>query len=156
MTGLLSMQFKYDDEDSCKEFIRLNEEWITKFFALEEADRKLADNPMKIVADGGHIISLHAGGNIVGVCALFKETSKRYQLARMAVRPTERGKGFGDALIQAALQRAKETGAENVFLLTNTVLIAALRLYRKHGFEVISEGKHPVYSRCNIVMERVL
>ena len=74
----------------------------------------------------------------------------------MAVEPAERGKGHGDALIRAALERARERGAASVFLLSNTTLAPAIALYRKHGFETVSEGPHPVYARCNIVMERVL
>jgi N-acetylglutamate synthase-like GNAT family acetyltransferase len=147
---------EFDNELHCEEFIRLNELWITEYFQLEAPDRELAADPMKIVADGGHIITLTEDGRVVGVCALFKETDHRFQLARMAVEPGERGKGYGNTLIQAALARAHERGATSVFLLSNTVLQSAIALYRKHGFEVTAEGPHPIYTRCNIVMERRL
>ena len=91
------------DKRHCKDFIRLNEQWISKHFSIEEADRKLAANPFQIVLHGGHIISLVVGGQVVGVCALFKENQQCYQLARMAIEPSERGKGYGDILIRAAL-----------------------------------------------------
>lgn len=111
-------------------------------------------NPFRIVNDGGHIISLVEGGRVVGACALLKDDEGCYQLARMAVEPKERGKGYGDVLIRAALERAREKGASRVYLLSNTVLAPAIALYRKHGFRSLSEGRHPVYARCNIVMER--
>ena len=50
-------------------------------------------------------------------------------------------------------QKARESGAEAVYLLSNTALAPAIALYRKHGFKTMSEGRHPVYARCNIVME---
>lgn len=150
------MTIEIDNESHCAEFIRLNEIWIKEHFVLEEADRELAIDPYKIVRDGGHILSLVENGQVVGVCALFKESPTRYQLARMAVDPNERGKGFGEVLIRSAIDLAKRVGAETLYLLSNTALVPAIALYRKHGFQVLSEGCHPVYARCNIVMERKL
>lgn len=148
------MAIEINNESRCGEFIRLNEIWIKQHFALEDADRKLAADPYRIVRDGGYILSLVEAGRVVGVCALFKESPKRYELARMAVDPNERGKGYGDTLMHAAIELAREKGAEVLYLLSNTVLSAAIALYRKHGFHALTEGAHPVYARCNIVMER--
>ena len=114
----------------------------------------MAADPFRIVAEGGHIISLVDDGRVLGVCALVKEGERCYQLARMAVEPEERGKGHGETLLAAALERARADGAERVYLLSNTVLGPAISLYRKHGFVTQSEGAHPAYARCNIVMER--
>jgi predicted N-acetyltransferase YhbS len=87
---------------------------------------------------------------------LFKESQQCYQLARMAVEPSERGKGYGNVLIRAALERVRESGAARVYLHSNTVLASAIALYRKHGFNTYTEGRHPVYARSNIVMELLL
>lgn len=152
----MRVTIEFDNERHCDDFIRLNELWISEHFAIEESDRKLATNPFKIVNDGGHIISAVEDGRVVGVCALFKDGPERFQLARMAVDPGERGKGLGEVLIKAALERAKALGAKSVILFTNTVLGPAVALYRKYGFETVSEGPHPAYARCNIVMERQL
>ncbi len=85
------------------DFIRLNELWISEHFSIEEADRELAANPGKVVSDGGYIFSLLDGERVVGVCALFKESPQRYQLARMAVELAARGNGYGNRLIEHAL-----------------------------------------------------
>lgn len=147
------MPIEFDNVDHCEDFIRLNEQWISAHFSIEESDRKLAANPFRIVSDGGHIISLVENGRVVGVCALFKVSEDRYELARMAVEPSERGKGYGEALITAALSRARDKGASTIYLNSNTVLAPAIALYRKHGFKTLSEGPHAEYARCNIVME---
>lgn len=147
------MPMEIDNEERCADFIRLNELWITEHFRLEAPDRMLAEDPYKIVRDGGHIFSLVERGKVVGVCALFNETPVRYQLARMAVDPEERGKGYGDVLVKAAINKAREAGAQTLYLLSNTVLAPAIELYRKYAFQAVSEGAHPVYARCNIVME---
>jgi N-acetylglutamate synthase-like GNAT family acetyltransferase len=151
-----TMMIEIDDETCCADFIRLNEIWISQHFAREEADRKLAADPFRIVRDGGHILSLMVDGRVTGVCALFRESAERYELARMAVDPSERGKGHGHTLLEAAIDLARSEGATTLFLLSNTMLKPAIALYRRHGFHTASEGAHPVYERCNIVMERSL
>lgn len=138
------------------DFIRLNEDWISHYFSIEEADRELARNPARIIVDGGYIFTLLEQGQVVGVCALFKEDDDVFQLARMAVSPESQGKGFGHALIDAAFDQLHKVGTSRVYLLSNTILAPAIALYRKHGFTVLCEGQHPVYSRCNIVMEKML
>ena len=147
------MTIEFDNKDHLKDFIRLNEMWISEYFAIEDADRKLAADPFKVVTDGGHILSLVEEGKVLGVCALFRDGEKAYELARMAVDPAARGKGYGDILIRAALDRAREKGAARVYLVSNTVLTPAIKLYRKHGFVTTFEGPHPDYARANIVME---
>lgn len=138
------------------DFIRLNELWISEYFSIEEADRELAANPGKVVSDGGYIFSLLDDERVVGVCALFQESPHRYQLARMAVEPAARGKGYGNRLLEHALAHLKTLSASSVFLLSNTVLQTAISLYKKHGFVTVYQGTHPVYVRCNIVMERLV
>ena len=135
------------------DFIRLNEEWISTYFEIEDVDRKLSANPYKIIENGGYILSLVSENNVVGVCALFNEGDGVFELARMAVSPLHQGKGFGQTLILHALAKLVEIGAKKVYLISNTKLEAAIALYKKHGFKTISEGQHPVYSRANIVME---
>jgi ribosomal protein S18 acetylase RimI-like enzyme len=145
-----------DNPSHCAAFIRLNEQWISEHFTLEEADRRLASDPFTIVREGGHILSLVEGGEVVGVCALLGGDGHRFQLARMAVDPGKRGRGHGDTLMTAALRQARADGAASVYLLSNTVLAPAIALYRKYGFLTVSEGPHPQYARCNIVMELFL
>jgi GNAT superfamily N-acetyltransferase len=150
------MRLEFDNPRYCDSFIRLNEQWITEYFSIEEVDKRLAENPMQIVECGGHIISLVEVDRVIGVCALFKESDDCFQLARMAVDTKERGKGYGDVLIKAAIGRASSRGAKIIYLVSNTVLTPAISLYRKHGFIIREEGQHPVYARANIIMERSL
>lgn len=150
------MKIETNNINHLTDFVRLNEIWIKEHFLLEEADRLLSDNPGKVIENGGFIFSTVRDGAVVGVCALFKDGSERFQLARMAVEPEWRGKGYGKALIDHAIKQAKLSGANSVYLLSNTVLGTAISLYEQFGFIVVSTGQHPVYARCNIVMERLL
>lgn len=138
------------------DFIRLNERWIRHYFALEEADRALAAAPERVIEQGGFVFSLVERDEVAGVCALFNKGEGVFELARMAVDPAHQGKGFGDVLMETALAKLAAIGAHKVQLLSSTSLEAAIRLYKKHGFKTVSTEQHPVYKRCNIVMEKVL
>jgi len=138
------------------EFVRLNEIWISEHFSLEDADRVLAADPRKVIENGGFIFSLESEGQVIGVCALFRDSLERFQLARMAVEPNLRGHGYGRMLMAHALEQAKANGASSIYLLSNTILEPAIALYKAFGFATVSLGQHPVYARCNIVMERQL
>jgi len=138
------------------DFIDLNEAWIKKYFTLEAADIELATNPGAIIDSGGYIFTLLDNSKVAGVCALFKESDAEFQLARMAVKEAFQGRGHGDTLLINALNKLHELNAREVYLLSNKVLTPAIHLYKKHGFTVKSEGQHPVYARCDIVMRKLL
>lgn len=137
-------------------FIRLNEAWIRHYFQIEKADQVLARNPGKIIEDGGYVFTLLVNNEIAGGCALFKDDGNTFQLARMAVTPEHQGKGYGDALMQAVIDQLHAVEANRVYLLSNKKLKPAISLYAKYGFTIVSEGQHPDYVRCDIVMEKKL
>lgn len=135
------------------DFIRLNEEWITTYFELEAADKNLANNPYKIVENGGYIFTLQVDESVIGACALFNTGDNVYELARMAVSPNSQGKGYGRQLMQHALSKLSDIKAKKTYLVSNTRLESAITLYKQFGFKTTHEGPHPLYNRANIVME---
>jgi len=57
--------------DDASAFRTLNEEWIVRFFSLEEKDRELLGDPEnKILRRGGHIFMASHQGENVGCVAL--------------------------------------------------------------------------------------
>ncbi len=141
-----------DRPEHLGDLVRLNELWISEHFKLEAADRALAADPQSIWHAGGHTFAALIGEQVVGVSALFRHEDGAYELARMAVDPAFRGRGLGRRLALAALAKARDKGANEVMLLSNSRLEAALSLYRSLGFETESTAPHPIYARCNIVM----
>jgi hypothetical protein len=69
----------------------------------------------------------------------------------MAVTPSARGRGIGELLGRAAVERAKRLGAQRIELVSNTTLQPALGLYRKLGFTEAPLGPTK-YQRANIRM----
>lgn len=150
------MKILQDSTRHLRELVRLNQQWIEQYFDLENADRALAADPESILRQGGHTFSAIIGERVVGVAALFRHNEHTLELARMAVHANSRGRGIGRALAERALEHAVQSGAQRVLVLSNTVLAPAVSLYSSLGFEVLREGQHPEYARCNIVLEKQL
>lgn len=138
-----------------KAFYDLNKAWIDRYFTMEPKDFETLEHPeQSILEPGGHILVALQGATPVGVCALIvsERPGCRYELGKMGVEPAWQGRGIGRALVVAALQWAREHGAQKVFLESNTVLKPALALYRSLGFREVPGGTSP-YQRSDIQME---
>ena len=138
-----------------KAFRDLNVEWISTYFKIEEADHLALDDPDSyIINNGGYILVAVLNNEPEGVCALIKmkDPDYDYELAKMAVSPQAQGKKIGYLLGKAIIQKAKDLGAKNLYLESNTILTPAINLYHKLGFRKI-EGHYTPYQRSNIQME---
>jgi len=86
------------------DFERLNREWIETWFTLEEADRETFRDPLgKIIAPGGQIFFVVEGAEVLGTCAVVRHRPDVHEIAKMAVAPVARGRGYGDLLMEAAV-----------------------------------------------------
>ena len=136
------------------DFERLNREWIEQYFAVEEEDRRVfADPGGEIIAPGGQVFFLLDEGGIRGTCAVIRHDAETLELAKMAVDPAARGRGYGDRLMETAIAFARDAGARRLMLLSNTRLAPALTLYRKHGFRDVPLDPANGYSRADIQLE---
>ena len=73
----------------------------------------------------------------------------------MGVRETVRGLKAGEFLLTAVIQRARELGADPLYLLTNAKCAAAIHLYEKLGFQHdagIMAKYGARYERCDVAM----
>ena len=146
-----------NDPSALPRFAALNAEWIKKYHHMEESDKLMVAHPEIYTQNGNHVFTAHIDGEVAGACALKKHEDGRYELTKMAVDARFRGKGVGQKIITAVETYAKdELGLDYLFLLSNTVLATALRLYARNGWTVNHEGPHPVYDRANIGMEKHL
>ena len=77
-------------------------------------------------------------GDIAGILTLIiyrVPTGIRARVEDVVVDETLRGKGIGEALVEYALNMAREAGADGVALTSNPGREAANRLYQKLGFK---------------------
>jgi putative acetyltransferase len=145
--------FRSGDEPA---FLRLNEDWISKYFnVIEPADRVLLDDPkMHILDPGGQICIAELRGEPVGCCALILIAPGEFELAKMTVAETARGSGVGRKLLQFTINVARIMGAHRLYLESNTKAAAAIHLYEQLGFRHLP-GPPPEskYIRANVFME---
>ena len=138
-------------------FERLNREWIEAYFILEDADRAtFADPEGKILGLGGQIFFVVEGGTALGTCAVLAHSAEVHEIAKMAVSPEARGRGFGDLLMEACVAFSRAAGAREVVIVSNTRLQPAIRLYQKHGFVRVPFEDDGRYARADIKLVRKL
>jgi N-acetylglutamate synthase-like GNAT family acetyltransferase len=134
-------------------FRDLNLEWIAHWFTIEPEDRRLLDAPREaILAPGGRIWMVELGGRAVGCCALLAHGDGVYEVSKMAVSPGLRGGGIGRRLLDAVIDDARGIGARKLTIISNTVLDAAMQLYRSRGFREVPLND-TTYARGNIAFE---
>ena len=81
-------------------------------------------------------------GENVGSVVLVEEAAAVAKLRLLLVEPKARGLGIGARLVQECLRFAHQTGYRSVRLWTNSVLVAARRLYEREGFRLIEAQPH--------------
>lgn len=151
--------------DFAQAFADLNKEWIEAFFEIEAEDLKMLENPEGyVLAGGGEIFfALSAtpqGVKPVGTVAMVKQppvgegvvAAPVFELAKMAVAPSQQGKGISHMLMNACVDFARNRGASEIFLVTNDVLKPAMALYEKSGFVRLPKIEDARYSRGNTEM----
>jgi GNAT superfamily N-acetyltransferase len=101
---------------------------------LVELEQRIAQ-----LLEGGETVVLLVGSNPDGLAALrFREaiwsSARECYLAELYVTPAQRGHGLGRALMNAALQQARDRGADTMEIAVDEPDVAARRLYESLGF----------------------
>ena len=143
---------EYSDKYAAQ-FRQLNLEWLDGYNLTESHDLMVLDDPRGTILErGGAIFLAKAGDEIVGSAALMKEHGDVYELAKMAVTKSWRGKGISKLLIEKCLEKAKEINAQKIELFSNHQLTTAIQLYEKYGFRHIPVTDSP-FSTADVKME---
>ena len=143
-------------EDSYKTPLRkLTLEWLEKYVSVEPEDELFLKDPSKYVSDKeGAIYLARYDGDIVGTVALYKLSERNYELAKLSVTESCKGKRIGCALIEHGIETCRRWGADTITLFTTKRLEAAYRLYLKYGFrEVPDEPQKYIESDTKMVLK---
>jgi len=142
------------NDSFAEDFARLNYEWIEEFFAVEQHDREILDEPQKSVIDpGGQIFMAIVSGLAAGTVALIPAGDGVLELTKMAVSPEFQGMGVANHLMERSIEYASASGSKRVFLESHRSLQPALALYRKFGFVEVPTDPNSEYARADIRME---
>jgi len=94
----------------------------------------------EVVEDAAH--------RVVGCAGLRPMSSSRAELCKMYLEKSARGRGLGKRLLEDLLAAARRSGFREVWLQTNSVLVEAIALYEKYGFQLV-EAEH-LPPRCDV------
>jgi putative acetyltransferase len=136
-------------------FRELNEQWISKYFGIEEMDRLTLEDPEgRILAPGGQIFIAEAEGKAIGCCALIPDGPGVFELGKMAVAEEYRGKGIGRRVLEHVIATARTWGVKSLHLGSNKRLEDAVHLYESVGFRHLApeEVEPSPYARANVFM----
>jgi len=146
--SIVSYKKKYKSD-----FRKLNEEWLKKYFIVEEEDKRFLSNPEKeIINKGGEIFFALLENEVVGTCAMIKVDDSTFELTKMAVTEKARGKQIGKKLMLTSIGYAVEKSATKIELSTNSKLTSAINLYRSVGFKRIRKSPPSAYKRKIFMM----
>ena len=136
-----------------QDFITLSTEWLEKYVRVEAADEEILYHPHEsILDDGGMIFFANSEGVNVGTVSMIKLDGNTFELAKLAVTESCKGKHIGNLLMDRAISFAKEKEADKIILFTNSKLLPAIRLYEKYGFQRIPLIDNE-YEEADIKME---
>jgi ribosomal protein S18 acetylase RimI-like enzyme len=118
-----------------EDFERLNRLWLEQHSLLEPLDLEYLREPeLRILQRGGQVFFAMEESNVIGTCAAIPVSAGTFELAKLSVDPAARGKGIGRRLCETVVGYAREHGATEVVLTSNSALVNAIRLYESLGF----------------------
>jgi N-acetylglutamate synthase-like GNAT family acetyltransferase len=96
-----------------------------------------------------------AGEERIGCCALIFVRPGVFEVAKMAVAESYRGRGIGRRLLEYTIAQAKALGAHTLELASNDKLADAVHLYESLGFRhlPVERVEPSPYARANVFME---
>lgn len=138
-------------------FAELTREWLEEYNLLEPTDEEiLADPEGYILAHDGSIIFANVERKPVGAGALFHREGNLYEMGKMTVTQSMRGKGIGRRIAEELISIARKKSIRTLYLGSNSNLHAALALYRSLGFADASMSYNAHYESCDVNMKMEL
>lgn len=139
-------------------FIRLNTEWLTRFYWVEDFDKYAMDNVEKLIEGGAMAyFALDEDGEVLATCMAMPLEGDTWEICKLAAKNQYTGTGAGSAVLKAALDYAQAHGAKKEVLISCRSLKPAIHLYHKFGFHEVPYRKEYWKSeKADIEMERVV
>ncbi|HKS47203.1 MAG TPA: GNAT family N-acetyltransferase [Amycolatopsis sp.] len=111
-----------------------------------EYEKELADAARR-AAEAELLVAVSAGGDLLGSVTVVRPGTAYAEVSRegelefrmLATAPAARGRGVGEALIRAVVERARQLGARQVVMSSPDAMKAAHRLYARFGFTRLPE-----------------
>lgn len=141
-----------------RDFIDLNTWWIEEYFGkVEQADWDEFDHVDEEVAKGGMaFFAVDGEGRALATCMAIDRGEGEWEIAKLGSNPELPHKGCGKAVFEACVGWAETHGARRIYILTNSILKAAIHIYESHGFRRIYPEEFGGYERGDYALEKII
>jgi len=149
--GITITEYKPEHHEA---FRNMNVHWLDKYGLKESHDMEVLNDPEGTIIDrGGFIWMALDGDEPVGSAAIMKAHEEGvYELAKMAVIPSQQGKGISRELMKKCIAMAKQLRAKKLILFSNHQLERAIGVYEKFGFRHVEVTDSP-FTTADVRME---
>lgn len=90
-----------------------------------------------VLAGGTGLLAVDAAGTAVGIVTwLLENAGRTAEIAAIAVRSSDRGRGVGGALFAAAVEALRAAGVQRAWLVTTNDNLVALSFYQRAGWRL--------------------
>ena len=110
-------------------------------------DDQLHELPESYSAEGGAFFVALDGDKVIGTAGVAAIEPGVFELRKMYLHPSTRGKGLGQKLFDACLAHVVATGGKRIVLDTTEKMTAAIAFYERNGF--VRDDTQRRASRCS-------
>ncbi len=141
-----------------QDFIDMNLAWISEMFEVEPEDiRDFESVDNRIDAGAQIFFALDDDDTVMSCCMIAPLMGGEWEIMKFATKPEYAGRGIGRAVLSSCIDYARSVGAESIIIVSNTICVQAIHLYRDMGFTEISvDPERFPFNRLNIALELVL
>jgi len=131
--------------------------WTEHYPSDETIDFDLKRDALFVIKEDGRIkaaISIEEDEDVDKLSCWDESLRPEGELARVAVLPSEQGRGLGRVIFQFGIDELKRRGFKGIHILVNKYNIKAIRCYAVFGFKVV--GECHMYEQDYLCYEREL
>lgn len=129
--------------------------WTTEADLLlgeERTDRTVLDQLMR--TPGAVFLKYVNAVNTIEGCVFLQQKGKKLYLGMLSVDPEVQAKGVGKQLMTAAIETAKETGCDSIFMKVISLREELIAWYERQGYRVTGETEpFPADNRFGIPVQ---
>ena len=102
-----------------EDFVRLNTEWLTRFYWVESFDQYTMDHMEELIEQGAMaFFALDDRKEVIATCMAMPLEEDTWEICKLAAKNQYTGTGAGSAVLQAAMAYAEQHGAKKEVLIS--------------------------------------
>lgn len=129
------------DKKYKNEFIRLNTEWLNRFFMVEPVDQDMMDRVEELIENGAMVYFAIENDEVLATCMAMPIKENHWEICKLAAQNQYTGTGAGSAVFKASMDYAVRKGAKKLSLISCRSLSPAIHIYEKFGFKEVPLNK---------------